>query len=115
MVQVALQFAVRQLDYTGTMSVKVIEAPKKSIPYKSTPFLYQGEMCRKGYVPLRMKFKSGVGFNIPASLPLSQLTDLFFAKLSKRKCSASRCNCSLDSRLSRKVATFSISPYKSCK
>ena len=51
---------------------------------------------------------------MPSFFPISKLTDGFFSKLSKRKCSVSFVSWSSLKVLSRNLATFSISPLRSC-
>ena len=62
-------------------------------------------------IPLRIHFPSG--FIHPSFLPISLLTDSFFSKLSKRKCSVILSSCSSVGDWLRKAATLTISPRKS--
>lgn len=88
-----------------------LERAKKNISRLYAQHL-QSSAPDETFIPLRMKFP--LLFISPISLPISQLTVSFLAKLSKRKCSVSLTNWSSVNVLPRNLAIFWISPRRSC-
>lgn len=112
-----LQIAARQIRFDPAVDVFVrfrvdVVLPVASFACRWTENVLQVSIFRDNWMlPLRQK--RPLSFMKPCCLPISKLTASFREKLSKRRCSVSRVNCSSVSGFCKKSPTRLIPPRKS--